>query len=68
MSDRFETAIRGAVNAELEKIAEEEIAAAKERVEKRIRGMVANIALTVSRQYEIRRLQDRIVIEVRDQR
>ena len=58
----IEQAIKNAITAETAKIVEDEAKAAAERVEKRVRGMVAEIAATVITRMSMERRGDQLVI------
>jgi len=62
--DRFTSAIRGAIHKQVEDIIAEEAKAAGERVEKRVRGMVAEIAATLLTKFELFNRGQKLVIEV----
>lgn len=63
--DSFEVAILQAMRAEVERIVDEEAAAAGERVMQRVRGQVAQLATVVLNQYNISRQRDELVITVK---
>lgn len=64
MSMDLEGAIRRAVNDEAQRVISEEIAAATQRVETRLREKTAEIAMSVLKHYEVSRDRDYVVIKV----
>ncbi len=66
LGDLWTRAIHQAVEQQMGKIAEEEIAAATAKIEERMREMLAGIVLRLMSQYEVRQMENRIVIEVRN--
>ena len=62
------TAILRALHSEIERAAEEELEAAKLRLEKRIRAQIGAIATTIASEYDITTGGSCIVIKVRDLR
>lgn len=64
----FERAIQDAMNVEFESIIADEVKQAQERLEKRIREHLANVAMTASSFYEMRTRERNLIITVRDTR
>lgn len=62
----LESAIHDALNTQLKAIVEQEIAEAQKRVATRLHEHVATTAMRISRFYEMARMEDRVVITVRD--
>jgi len=66
MSEDLERTIREALTIRFAKIVDEEVERAKSILAERLNEHVATTAMTVAKFYEVHRMQDRVVITVRD--
>lgn len=64
-ADFFTKAIDAKIKQRVQEVAQEEIAAAHERVAKRINAEIDKIALSLSAHYDVRMQGSTIIIEVR---
>lgn len=59
-----EEAIRAGIRRQIEEVVREEVELASKRVQSRIEEIAAGIALRMTRTFDVRRVEDRIVITV----